>query len=76
MSGAFLLGIFDPLLNWLRSLNPTIKTIILLVALVLTFLCVAKCINVGKNHAERPIKWLMLGLAIICFGIAALMAFV
>ena len=76
MSFALLLSIFDPLINWVRSLSSTIKGIIILVALVIAFLCVAKCINVGKNHTERPIKWLILGVGIICFAIAIFMGFV
>lgn len=71
-----MLSIFDPMINWLRSLGPSIRGIIILVALVLSFWCIARCISVEKNHADRPVKWLKLGLGIIFFGIAVFVGFV
>lgn len=76
MNFALMLSIFDPLINWLRSLSTSVKGIIILSALVLSFFCFIKCINTGKNHTERPIKWVMLGLGIIIFGFAIFMGFV
>ena len=76
MSFAMMLGLFDPLLNWIRSFSQMTKGIILLVALMLSFLCLAKTFNVGKNHAERPIRWLMFGLCLVFMGIAVLVGLV
>jgi len=76
VSFGLMMGIFDPLLNWIRSFSQLTKGIILLVALMLSLLCLAKCINVGKNHTERPIKWVMFGLCVLFMGIAILVGIV
>ncbi len=70
MNIGVLLSIFDPLLNWIRTLGQPVRGTVILCAVVLGFVCFARCINVGKNHAERPVKWVMLGLSIIFFGVA------
>lgn len=67
---------FDPLLNWLRSLSQFTRGVILLVALILSFLCLAKSFNMGKNSATRPIKWVMLGLCLLFMGVAVLIGLV
>lgn len=71
-----MLSIFDPIVSWLRSLGSTTRGIIILVALVIAFFCIAKCISVAKDHDTKPIKWLVLGIGIICFGIAVFVGFV
>lgn len=76
MNCAMMLGLFDPLLNWIRSFSQMTKGIIILVALMLSFFCLAKTLNVGKNHTERPIKWLMFGLCLVFMGIAILVGIV
>lgn len=76
MNFGLLMGFFDPLLNWIRGLDTWLKGTIILVAVLMSFLCFAKCINVGKNHADRPIKWVMLGLCVLFMAVAVLFGMV
>ncbi|MBO5103332.1 MAG: hypothetical protein J6C13_04510 [Clostridia bacterium] len=68
-----LLGDFvSTVVNWIRGLDPSLRGIIVTFALAICFFAFAKCINVGKNHTERPVKWVYLGLSIIAFCVALL----
>ncbi len=76
MNFGLLMGIFDPLFNWIREIDPWLKGVIIFVAVMMSFLCLAKCINVGKNHTERPVKWVMLGMCVLFMAIAILFGMV
>ena len=62
--------------NWIRGLDTSIRSIIILGALVLSIFLFARCINVGKNHSEKPVKWVYFGISIILFGVAIVFAVV
>ena len=71
---ALLANVFDTVINWARSLSPSIRGIIIMVALILCFFLLARSINVGKNHTDRPIKWVCFGFSIIFFAVAIFFA--
>ena len=67
---ALLANAFDTVINWIRGLNPSIRGTIILAAFLISFVLLAKSINIGKNHTDRPIKWVYFGFSIIFFGVA------
>ncbi len=62
--------IWNSWLNAIRMLDEGLKGCLCLVLVLLTFLFLALSINKGKNHMERPIKWVYFVFCFICFGIA------
>lgn len=72
-----LLGNFwDSLINGIRNLDGTLRGLIMLGLVMLTFFFLALSINKGKNHAEHPIKWGFLILSIVCFVFAIVMTII
>ncbi len=69
---AILSSFMGPIYNWIRGLDSSIKGIIILSCLLLSFLLLAKSINLGKNHTQKPIKWVCFGFSLILFGVAIL----
>ncbi|MBR7091047.1 MAG: hypothetical protein IKC79_01180 [Clostridia bacterium] len=70
---ALLADFWNDLLNTLfRQVAPTTKGIIIAVAFLLGFLFLSKALSVGKKHAEKPINWGILLLAVLCFVVAIL----
>ena len=71
---ALLANFFDTVINWVRGLDTSIRGTIIMVALIACFLLLARSINVGKNHTDRPVKWVCLGFSILFFGVAIFFA--
>lgn len=62
--------VWNSWLNAIRMMDETLKGFIVLALVLLTFLFLALSINKGKNHMERPIKWVYFVFCFICFGVA------
>ena len=62
--------VWNSFLNTIRMISPTVKGFIILGLILLTFLFLALSINKGKNHMEKPIKWVYFVFCFIFFGVA------
>lgn len=72
-----LLGDFwSSLINGIRSMDSSLRGMIMLALVMLTFFFLALSINKGKNQAEHPMKWGYFVLSIVCFTIAIVMTII
>ena len=76
MSIALLGDVFVTITNWMRGISPWVKGVIISVCVIMCFFLFAKAINVGKNHQDKPIKWLYFVLSFVFMGVAILFAVV
>ncbi|MBQ7977164.1 MAG: hypothetical protein IJ301_00995 [Clostridia bacterium] len=61
---------FSSLINSIRTMDDTLRGVIMLGLVLFSFFFLALSINKGKNHQEKPMKWGFFILAIVCFAVA------
>ncbi|MBR4270565.1 MAG: hypothetical protein IKQ31_02695 [Clostridia bacterium] len=60
---SLLCSFVDDIVNHVREIPTSTRIIIEVFILVLLVSCIAFAINLGKNHAEKPIKWIFIVFA-------------
>ena len=68
--------LWNTIINGVRTMDGTLRGVIILALLLFTFFFMALSINKGKDHDKKPMKWGYFILAVILFGLAIFFAVV